>query len=738
MKMFGRGVLVLLTVVALAACSGSGGGGGIVPAGGTANSISSKGGAGVASSDSTPSTITGGSGGYVGIWPYDGNKVVIKKTGSVDTSFDTSFADQLVASSALAFGSVPLEVTSDLTIKTYLSGDHSAVSNGEYHLHVDSNVLSYWNGSTDESVTGIHVHPGVTLTFALNWNWNYYFSWLSYDGLDAVGIWGLSNDIWNQGTITTLDLEAGANEVGSSARTADATSLDKGSINLQCSGVWLNEGTITTKGDSIASSATSTNGGQGGYIYAWSDMLMINKGTIVASGGNGANGGGAGYVQLQSMYGTWNAGPVTTIGGIGYSGEGGMGGNIELYTQEFTSTVYNAAALDASGGNGTGGGGNAGSVNFSTDNGDIINSGRLKMNGGSATEDGNGGQGANAVNFVALGGSIRNSGAIEMAGGSGKGVSRSGGAGGSLYVFTDTSSDPYNGYTIPAGSIKFSGSILADAGAGESGGDNSGSWIQFYHNNAPVTGDIELVGYGSIDVSGGSGRDDGGSGGGVEMWGDYGQQSAVATFLNEADILAVGGEGRTGSGGTGGYAYIDAYYEGDGNPADLFMVDNSGAITTSGGKGATSGGNAGQLYLYASQGIRNSGNLDAVGGAATSPSAGAGGQGYYIDVWALSHIKNSGVIDSTGGSGALTGGNAGGSELWSEYGAVQNSGNMIANGGNADVNLGGSTGGNAANIDLYSSNSGGPYKTTNTGILQANGGTGQLSSGSDGNINIWP
>lgn len=736
MKMFRRGIVILSAVAVLAGCSGDGGGGGSAVSDGTANVISAKGGAGVASSPASPSTVTGGSGGYFGIWTYDGNRVVIKKSGSVDTSFDTSYADQVVSSNSFNFGSVPMDVMQDLTVKVYLNGDDTSVppSAGEFHLHVNDSTLYRRNNAADgdEVVTGIHVYPGVTLTFALN------YTTMINDGLDLALIQSIPDDIWNEGTITTMNVESGANEEGSVTRIPDGTSLDQGNLEVRSSGVWLNEGRITTKGGSIVSAATTTNGGRGGSFYAWSDIVVINKGTIITSGGDGANGGAAGSVDLQSYYGTWNSGPITARGGIGYSDEGGAGNYLYLYAQEFTGTVYNTAELDASGGNGATSGGNAGNFWLQSDNGDVVNSGRLKVNGGSATDEGNGGQAADSAYFGAYGGNIRNSGVIEMAGGNGKGDGSQGGAGGYLDVFTSTASDPYDGYTIPAGSIKFSGSILANAGSGEAGGDNSGSWIAFFHDSSPAVGDIELVGYGSIDVSGGDGRDDGGSGGGVEIYGGYGQQYAMFTFKNEADILAAGGEGGTGSGGSGGYAFVDAYDPGDGNPTEQFMVDNLGAVSTSGGKGVTSGGDAGYLYFYASQGIRNAGRLSAMGGAASSPTVGAGGQGNYVDLWALSHIMNSGAIDSSGGNGALTGGHASWSELYSEYGAVQNSGNMTANGGNANATLTGSVGGDAADIYLYSSNSGGPYETTNTGTLQAIGGTGQSSTGNDGNIYIWP
>jgi hypothetical protein len=733
MKMFRRGIVILSAVAVLAGCSGDGGGGGSAVSDGTANVISAKGGAGVASSPASPSTVTGGSGGYFGIWTYDGNKVVIKKSGSVDTSFDTSYADQLVASSALTFGAVPLEVTQDLTIKAYQSGDDSTVSAGEFHFHVDDSIFYRRNdaGNGDDPVTGIHVHAARTLTFALNYNTMF------NTGLDLAWIQSLPNDIWNQGTITTMNVEAGANEEGSAARIPDGTSLDQGNLEIRTDGVWLNEGTITTEGGSLASAATTTNGGRGGSFSAWGGILFINQGMVTTSGGDGASGGNAGRIDLLSGYGTWSSGAVAAAGGIGHTDEGGSGEYIQLWSQEFTGTVYNTAELDASGGAGATSGGNSGNVVLQSDNGDVVNAGRLRMNGGSVTDAGNGGRAADGAYFGAYGGNIRNSGIIEMTGGNGKGDGSQGGAGGYLDVFTSTASDPYDGFTIPAGSIKFSGSILADAGSGETGGDNSESWIAFFHDSSPAVGDIELVGYGSINISGGDGRDDGGSGGGVEIYGGYGQQYAMFTFKNEADILAAGGEGGTGSGGSGGYAYVDAYDPGDGNPTEQFMVDNLGTVSTSGGKGVTSGGDAGYLYFYASQGIRNAGRLSAMGGAASSPTVGAGGQGNYVDLWALSHIMNSGAIDSSGGNGALTGGHASWNELYSEYGAVQNSGNMSANGGNADATLAGSVGGDAADIYLYSSNSGGPYETTNTGNVQANGGTGE-TPGNDGTITVSP
>lgn len=558
------------------------------------------------------------------------------------------------------------------------------------------------------------------------------------NGLSTVGLWNSINDsIWNQGTITVQDLVTGANEVGNTHRIPAGSALDMPGLDLETNGSWVNDGSIVLNGKNAAAGA---DGGNGGWFYGWADIAAVNKGTINTSGGNGDNGGDAGSAEFDSEYGVWNSGAITAKGGTGNDGYGGDGAWVGLYAYAYLSPVYNSAAIDVSGGNGTTGGGNAGSLDFSTgqqrwwgySGGDMVNSGSIIGNGGNATVAGSGGSGADSIYFQANGANVRNSGSVNIKGGNGMGAGSWGGNGGYLYAWTDVSYDPYNDDYVAAGSVLFSGNILADGGAGETGG--GAGELQFYQNSSPATGDIQLIGYSSIDISGGKGAANGGNGGSADIYGDYGDQYAASTIYNDANFNLSGGQGLDGAGGGGGNFYADSNYTAYTNPVNAFMFENRGDITTAGGAGTTDGGSAGRIDVYSNQNLKNTGHLNAKGGAASDAAAGAGGSGSSIYMWAIGGVVNTGMLETSGGNGALTGGNASYIDIYGEYGWIVNSGNMFANGGNANAALA-STGGSANNVYLYSSNSGGPFTTKNTGSAQVAGGAG-ATPGGDGTFTI--
>lgn len=738
-------VLALLTAALLTACSDSTTDTAAVSGSATTTmaSISARGGLG--------SVENGGSGAYFYVWTYEGNNVVINKSLSVDTTFDTTLADAVITTATANFGAVPFDVTTNTTVLSYASGTwpeagvfftRATYTDGGGSWTSDVNLYkSSGSGNSDEVVTGIHVRPGMTLTFAPNNDYCGGDPALTC-GLHGVYIRTLTNDVLNEGTITVLDLTTGAAEVGAPAtRLPDGTARDMADLDIQTNGNWLNTGTITLKGKD----GSSTAGGNGGYLYAWARVFAINRGTVDTSGGNGIDGGHADYADIESGYGTWNSGPITAKGGTGTDGVGGNGSWIYLEASYDGSgsfgPVYNSATLNASGGNGTDGGGGVDNETGTSEGyytgGDNVNSGTLMANGGDATTAGDGGSGG-TIDLAAYGANIRNSGSLEIKGGKGVGAGSVGGSGGSLYAWTDHAYTPYYDDYIAAGGIYFSGNIMADAGSGETGGDAGN--IEFSHSNYPATGDIVLAGYGDINLTGGKGKTNGGNSGYVEIYGDYGNQYAELTIYNDANFVLVGGEGLTTDGGSGGSFYADALYDYYGNAATMFTVENRGNITTTGGAGRTSGGTAGYIEMYSWLDLKNTGMLTAMGGAASDGTVGAGGSGESVYLWAEGSLINNGAINTSGAYGALSGGNGGYQTLYSDYNIVVNSGNLTSNGGNADATIGsGGYGANTGNnsyswsgIELYSN---GPFATKNTGTIEAKAGTG-VNPGNAGDVYI--
>jgi hypothetical protein len=778
-------LLVFMTAILLTACSSSDN---AAVSSGSTVAFSAAGGEGI----NTGGSGYGGNGGTFNVYPLDNTTVKISRSGSVDTSVDTTFFDKVLSSASLTTGAVPLDVATNMTISTYPSGTETGVTEGEYHLHVGDNTIHKMNNGADVAVTGIRVHPGVTLTLGLNMSNNVIcpgtrlIPGTCNTGYDTAQI-SVTNDIWNQGTIKTLDLAAGKDAVGSVTNIADGTALDKGSLNIVSSNVFLNDGMITTKG----TDTTLTTGGWGGYIYVRANMAFVNRGTIDSSGGNGTEGGSAGYSRTDAGYGIWSTGPVNAKGGTGMAGFGGAGNRITFQTDAWQSLLYNSGTQNSSGGDGTDGGGEGSGSTLNAGKPSsyacaaFVNSGRLIGNGGNATTSGDGGNGAAVLSNISVGTSgtyghdlgafgcdLRNSGTIEMKGGTGTNV---GGGGGELYVWTAMNYD-YSSYALVGpGSIFFGGNVLADGGAGQFGGFGGDVTLFNYSyltvlNHSGTTayatnsGSIEVLGFSNVNLKGGKGATDGGFGGSAALYWDisdhnnYGSNLFIVTpssLYNDTDFDMSGGQGVAGKGGDGGRFFAEVredylFKNIVGKPgaksalATSGSIENHGAITTKGGQGAINGGSAGtnpynynnyslyadsiSIFMFASGNITNTGALNASGGQATDT---IGGYGNPVVLDAVGNVLNSGAITVSGGNGSGLGGSASWVKLFSYAGTDVNTAAIAATGGHANPVNG--IGGNGGSIYIYTKN--GPTIATNTGKLSMTGGAG-ATPGSTGSTDV--
>jgi len=273
-------------------------------------------------------------------------------------------------------------------------------------------------------------------------------------------------------------------------------------------------------GNTVATGTSYGQGGDGGevamefwydYTPTNSDITITNTATINVSGGdsydnvdNGIGSGNGGGIDFEGYNDVTNSGMLTAN-----AGEGG--------TNSFSN------------------GNNGGYVDFSSNEGDVANTGTITVNGSEAID--NGGDGG-SVDFSSGSGDVSNSAAIAANGDEADG---NGGDGGSV-VFSSES-----GKTSNTASITANGSNAID-----NGGD--GGTIDF---NA-----VEVSNTASLTVNGANGTDVtesyGGDGGYIELTTNNG----VFGLSNSGNLSYDNGTGTTED-GTNGCAVLNFVTEGE-------------------------------------------------------------------------------------------------------------------------------------------------------------------------------
>ena len=569
-------------------------------------------------------TVGGGGSGEqdeCGIWfdNYGPLGVKVYRTGTADASFTLD-----VPAPTLDFGVEPLTVTTDTTIPVYDSDP--AENNVHYFLRGEPYLYHKIDDSTINTVTGIRVNAGATLTLPINADLN--SSW-SYESAYLY----LENDLEVAGTLRTAAFDdPEIQESGESKDRAGLTIHTSGGIFVRSSGVVntagdnaatgrggyggavefvsyaegsangglvVNQGLIDASGgntdDPDAEGGNSAAfGGYGNRLNLYADVRFVNTGTIRADGGSGSRGGYFGGWEGNSAYvggpGTLqNAGPISLSGGTGSNEDGGNGARFDMEAGE--GFLHNSGAITARGGNGATYGGSGGTVNMYVNNvGDLLNSGAIDAGGGDSTGTdelvaGSGGQGGQ-IYLYTYGGRLMSSGQIAADGGDVATVNAEsyGGQGG--YVDIESYPDYYS-WTTPAGAMEISGNIFARGGAGPTGG--YGGMLYIYYEDSNGTGGIVLRGYSNLVNNGGPGVTYGGDGGGLYLDDYYsGGEPGSGALLIEADISANGGA-ATAVDGYGGYGgYVELY-------TNVPPSQNAG-ITVDGGAGTNPGG-PGSIYI---------------------------------------------------------------------------------------------------------------------------------------------
>jgi len=617
-----------------------------------------------------------------------------------------------------------------------------APANIAYLIDEDSDILM---SDADDTVsdliyTGLSVAAGATLSLANN------------DG--CVSTIQFSNDIDNNGRIVKAELDECSLELRSNYyyATGDvsnegSTVSDGGNINIFANRGITNSGAISVNGFTEAADS-SKQGGDAGSILLSAVDFIINSGQINAMGGDGDAAGDGGSIDISdgSSY-TENSGAINISGGNDIAAGGGSGGQGGSMSMDANVVMYNTkeAMITANGGNGESGG-DAGSVSFSQnyDEGALLNAGTIVTSGGVGNVF-NGGDGGSISMYTETGGQLQNTGDLSSNGGDttgeedGEGGLR-GGNGGFLSLNTNNEND-----NIAPGEIVISGNLSANGGNAPAAGDGSGGDagdIQIYNDVSNVADErIALLGYTSIDLNGGDGRQ-GGQGSGVNNNGvniransyDTDVEVAAGSVSNEVPINARGGNSTaTGddvaNGGSGGNVDIftvssDLKAEHSVNMTNSANIDVSGgtsfgvSVETDAKLKVRASGNGGSVYLYGFDEATNSGSINANAGSNGSTRR----RGGSFEMESDGATNNSGAITANGSEG----GNGGYIGLFGV--SITNSAALSVDGGSTVDNIT-TTGGNGGLIELLTDLSANP---ANNGSFSYQFGTSEAGDGLEG------
>ncbi len=670
---------------------------------------------------------SGGNGGeiQIGFWNGTiGGHVKVFKTGAADPSFT------FPAKPAVDLGATPANITANTTIESL---DPLSTDAGAGTLYLDKNdIVALLDNPTDggsTEVTGLSIAPGVTVTLI---------------PLPSNPVnFRVKGPILNAGTIALAN--AGVQVallILADSYFGDATSAV------------LNNGI----------DASSANGTSSGGIDIVASPLW-NQGLISATGGNGSSGGNGGQIRMNGYNGSpasmFNTGIIQTTGGNGSSGSGGNGGQVLFYPY---LDLNNSGPIDASGGTGMTQGGSAGGIALY--GGDkaaasVRNSGTLTSKGGDVAAScttgcaaGNGRE----IDVYAYAGTVVNNAAITTRGGSS--ANGAGGSGGLIYIEmsgSQRSAVTGNNRLVPGGDVMVSGNLNSSGGFGGTGGGGAGNVAIWFDTNYQPNGqEVILYGYSQLSASGGDGLQNGGSGAPIQMINTYynptvgcvdcQNRAAVVngtgygpggSVINYADLIARGGTGGSGSGGTSGSVSLSTqqayFFAGD----SFEQVVNAGNIDITGGASTRLVATLNTLVpagvrFYGLTGVTNSGTIIARGGASAS---GPGGIGRPVSMGSDNGaVTSTNSIDVSGGPGILQGGNASTISLTGT--TVNDIGDLVALGAAATGATG--SGGSGGTVRIFSTNGLSSVTVPAPAGISVSGGTAPQSGtpGSAGQVQI--
>ncbi|MEN6446818.1 MAG: Ig-like domain-containing protein [Syntrophaceae bacterium] len=654
-------------------------------------------------------TATGGSGDFNN-GGHGGSLIVhsmrnlkVTKQGALDTSFSIPVLTQNL-------GSHPAIVATNTEVFVETSEPAFGVLymvEGDENLYIsDGNgVLGPYESNPQHDVaTGLQVNAGVTLL--LNSNHGVYDlgrddteEELAYYKPIPICCLYFGSDVVVNGTIMTKPVPGGG-FYGSNC---------KGSLSLETGRYFIvaQTGVIDLSGDQ--GSPFPLYGGYGGMLKIHADYAVELRGLLNTSGGKGTTwGGDAGLIKITGDLAGIYVSDTGMLKALGGEGEGGGDGG-EVLLRNDGCDIYSAGTISTMGGHSLrGDAGDGGKIKITVGDdaatGNLIVSGDLNSTGGTCDERGEGGDGG-SIKLTALSGNMKLSGKIWANGGDALGYQNDGGDGGDIYLNATHHRDAEGRGT---GLIQVTNDIAANGGMGEASGGCGGKikieTTMAYIDVAP-THDVELIGYQTIDVSGGYGSQFGGHAGSLALYTSEKDRRIpeyyAGSILNETDVLAVGGNGPGNKGGSGGHVLMVTC----GDEADgAATITNSGNIDITDGDGAYGVVDeeyypqamtlerdriqlpAGYLFegrhfvmILGLDDVENSGTIDANGGNAALDLWGADG-GDIIIVSGLGNASNLNTVSAFGGNGPDYGGDGGSFQLLAEMKAT-NSGSLNFYGG---------------------------------------------------------
>lgn len=565
------------------------------------------------------------------------------------------------------------------------------------------------------------------------------------------------NDVQNDGTITTakipdassrlgLELYAaayyGSGEIDVRGDEAEYHGQNGGSISITAHTI-SNTGPIVTRG---ATDGTEVNGGgDGGDIQLNANVFVENKGTLNASGGSSTDdrGGHGGDVSLSGLE-VYNSGSISSDSGEGRDAHSYSSSNTDI-SLSAVRTLINTADISAKGSNAHGDGnynaGKGGDINLDLTSSfemvglekTLVNSGNLNVDGGSTAGEAKG-RGGNAGRIT-----------IEAA---------------EEYLMDGDSPDSMSASSIATtavitGSMSANGgdTLAADLGTNAYAGDGGQIRISVY-DQSPSTVGTSLLGYESINVSGGTGMD-GAEGGGITLLSGDTRDTRSGQFipalsgplLNSVDLIADGGAsnaeevavGEDEEDGHGnraghvsmsvenGYAYLQP---------GVLTLTNTGTVSANGGRSFNNSeennARGGSINVMAPDAVSITADISANGGS-DEHQANSGDSSNHIgsDAGGLMVVSQyataslEGSISLNGGHGDLQGGDAGILSMFTKTGVTAN-GTYSLNGGNAldsedDAHT--TLAGDAGKINILSAS----YNSTLAATITAEPGSGDQS-----------
>ena len=421
-----------------------------------------------------------------------------------------------------------------------------------------------------------------------------------------------------------------------------------GSVDVEDASYTENSGAIDVSGgNNTAVGESASNGGNAGDVYMEADTVLNNTvdATINGNGGNGTSGGSGADIQLYQSNqegALLNAGAISSNGGTGSESSGGDGGEIRISTSN-GGQIQSSGELSSTGGASSdpdSDGGDGGEVRFYADYnnigpGDIVVSGNIKLNGGSAlaTGTGDGGEGGglhlwNDVSGEASGQRIALLGYSAFNGNGGDGFNGGDGArNDGITLYTSDNGDKSEGSIVNDVPLNARGGNSTATGT-DNGDGGRGGEVQMNNsqNIDEINIDVTVTNTASIDVSGGTAYNGGGDGGefGLANGGDGGSIQMYGTHAvdNTASLTANGGDGGEFGGDAG---YVDVSTE-------TGTATNNGAISANGSQGEYAGGEGGDVYMYGTD-ITNTAALSVNGGNGTDAVDAFGGDGGEITMF---------------------------------------------------------------------------------------------------------